>query len=434
MKKKVKVSLDFPKGVACAYVVDLGKPSVFFSVPQANNDEMIKYLNAVMNLLRIRQGGNFNTCIELEDYGVDIYGSHACEMAYFKPILAAANPSNIEETKKLFRNINFVSYAGGNSSLVELIEEMHSELLAKGFNDVQVESIMGQISLLQIVDYVDDSHDVFPYVTTTTIHFIQDDAETLKWFDYIMPSSNDKFSKAVFMEIDGRLVVLLDSFGVGALQSGMPRRFGEHYMGNPVAMALMSMCLIEAVSCKSDLSSVSFKDSVEKVLAKAFKCEQDFKAINLDLDSLSKEDMEYFRREMMGYITDYVCNKMGKNKDDIKAGSSYERDQKLSVIATKLSIPLSSINKLALDVSLFQPSSFDDEIKKGMVERYINSARELYDTIINTIGNEKKAFENKDLEIVNDLTILEKGVMETFRGICEKLEVDFAQIDVPKLG
>ena len=59
-------------------------------------------------------------------------------MAYFKPILAAANPSNIEETKKLFRNINFVSYAGGNSSLVELIEEMHSELLAKGFNDVQV--------------------------------------------------------------------------------------------------------------------------------------------------------------------------------------------------------------------------------------------------------------------------------------------------------
>lgn len=401
MYKKVAKSIKNPYGIEETNISSISRPMVLFSVPFSNMKSINGYLSNLLYLLRLRNSRGINIGLDVSDVPFDIYSEIKFEPDTLSRFFVDANKNDKESLMRLFRNINIVSYCDGNNRILPVIENIHEQLRSNGFNEQDISELMSQISVLQVVDNLGEDGETFPYVTTNTVHIKQDDANPY-WIEEDMDVKDGEFSKASVKRVKrNKQLLLVEEFGEGALEIGEEHTFSKDYLKFPVMNALMSICLVESMasSLKGERISIGYyKEAIHYVLGKAHEYEE---SLGKDLDSLTKEELEAFRKYMMDSITEYIKDKYNiKEVDTSLIKEKVIREEKIKEIAIDVSIiNTSGIVNTIKSILEYKDDDLDEERKIRIANSFRNmSVKEiieyLYSKLIKEVDIIVKKIEN----------------------------------------
>lgn len=399
MYKKVKKSVQYPYGIDKFASININRPFIYFSVPFGNDRGINGYLKRLLYLLRIRDGENINSGLEIDSVPFNLYCSSKINLDDFLPLLDLIDKNNFDMALKILRNINFVSYCDGNQKLLNVILKIHDYLKNKGFKENEIEKLMSQISVLQIVDNLNYNNDTFPYVTTNTLHIRQDDANP-EWLNDKSKSKEGQFSKSVIKEVsNNKRVIIIDSFGEGALKFGEDHIFSKHYLSFPVINSLMSICLILSIESSLKNKEISldyYQKGIDYILTKAHEYEIKY---SKDLNTMSKEDIIEFSNYMMDIITDYLKNEFNIQDIDRNSINKALKEEKI-------------LKDNAGDLSRDYIGSIESDIKR--ILKYKDKDLDDMDKML--LGNHEIDYKIKDIIVVYYRNLM-KNVKDTINII-----------------
>ena len=113
MYKKVGKTFNSPYGIIDKAIKDFNRPFIFFAVPLGNKKDINGYLSSLVYLLRLRKGKEINIGLDVSDVPFDLYASSSADIDSFVDALNKIEGKDISVYKRLFRNINFVSFCNG---------------------------------------------------------------------------------------------------------------------------------------------------------------------------------------------------------------------------------------------------------------------------------------------------------------------------------
>lgn len=385
MYKKVGKTFNSPYGIIDKAIKDFNRPFIFFAVPLGNKKDINGYLSSLVYLLRLRKGKEINIGLDVSDVPFDLYASSSADIDSFVDALNKIEGKDISVYKRLFRNINFVSFCNGSHDLLSIIKALHNQLLEKRFNEVEIKKIMSQISVLQVVDNLNINGKRIPYVTTNTVH-IKQDVENRKWFKEDTKSEEGSFSKVFVKNVaKNKRVIVEESFGEGALQFGCDHDYTFHYLLFPVMNSLMSICLVNSVysSLKGEEIDLDYySKGIDFVLDKAREYEL---SKGKKLDDYTTRELEEFSNYMINIMTEYVKEKFAINKineDEIQR--RIKEEESVREIATSLSdYYIRRVRDKISDILEYKDVSLDDlaEMKLGNAGRVKLPARVIISTM-----------------------------------------------------
>ena len=449
MYKKIEKTTKNPYGIKKVKIDSIERPIVLFSATGDKVMDINGYLNRLIYLLRLRKGENVNIGLDVSEVPFDLYGSSSLDLEADVLIDAIKGVDNkdIEKAKRLFRNINFVSYCSGNDYLLPVIESIHDQLVRNGFSGKDIEEVMSQISVLQVVDNLGLDGDTFPYVTTNTIHIKQDD-NNCNWLEEDIENKEGQFSKAFVKKVNkNKEIIIFDSFGESGLECGYEHQFDKHYLLFPVVNALMSICLVE--SLRSSLKGIGinldyYQDGLNYILTKAHEYEI---KLGKDLDALTNEELNTFSEYMMNIMTDYVREMFNINDIDYKKiEKKVRRENTLKEITYDLSFDYdTTIISIINDILSYKDRDMDEidmwvianiRIQKPVRNIISFLYEDLIDDVkkkiqrINNINFSNNNDEELDLQLVNWKKESIKAIYELLdneelKTILRRADVDF---------
>ena len=325
MLKKTKISFNNNYGVVESSTLNLDKPIVLGIVPGGNTRNLNGYMNTFMYLLQIRKSPNVNSDYDISNIPFNILIAQKND-EIDKLIINSIPSNNFTLAKKIFRNINIISYCAGNFDTSRNLKNIYDALINKGYTENEAIDILRQIFVLQIVDnYVENKHITkIPYATVVTVHDIYD----LENYSYrLEEEKKSKFIHNPFVRIIKNVqndrYVLYKSFGEGSLsQSQNEHMFDYDYIHAPILNSLMGIYLIKALSMS--LNKTYIKDNL------SITSEFNYILAKVQQFVMQKDkDFNSFTKEELGELDIYLMNeirRMFKEYISIKTLSTEEQD------------------------------------------------------------------------------------------------------------
>ena len=179
MKRKYFKTMQNPYGLIDVYEEEnlLVKPNILCIVPERRNlINLNGYLNKIMYLLQIRKSGDIDSNYDIRDIPFSIL-IRTQNDDITSQILSNIPNNDLNVAKKIFRNLNIVSYCAGHRSTGAIMNNIYDALINKGFSDSEAREILKQVFVLQIVDNYgeEQNYKPIPYATTVVVHNIFDD-------------------------------------------------------------------------------------------------------------------------------------------------------------------------------------------------------------------------------------------------------------------
>lgn len=284
MLKRVRESFENPDGFKAYDGCLTNKPCLLGIFPRIEKDKA--FIKLIMYMLQIRQRDLIDSDYDINDIPFDIlldtFSDYdvsdikynfllSAEYKSIDEIISTSIPANnVDEAKRLMRNINIISYCNGNLHTGHILINLYARLIDKGYSKVEVEQMLSQIFVLQIVDNYQDSVmsiTEIPYATVVTVHDIFD-LENTDYYEEeeeLNEQNQTMFDSNPFIHIEKRgnndRRIIYKSFGEGSLsQRKDTHLFNVDYAKAPIINYIMSLYLIKALHMS--MKHIEIKDNI----------------------------------------------------------------------------------------------------------------------------------------------------------------------------
>lgn len=310
MFKKTNKSLENRYGLIDTLSNFPRKPCILGIVPSSNERMLNGYMNLFMYMLQIRRFDDVNSYYDIDNVPFDLLMANDDKI---DSIIINSIPNNIDEAKKLLRNINIISYCDGNNKTGYFLRTLYQELLNKGFDEEEVKELLSQIFVLQIVDnyYDGKANSELPFATVVTVHDIYDFENTDYYFE---EEKESMFQDNPFVHVksnnENDRYVIYKSFGEGSLADRQSEHiFERDYAKAPIINYIMSLYLIKALHMSiyniEIRDNISIKDEIDKLIEKVGEF---IKKKNKNYNDFTKEELMELNELLMPEIQSYFKN------------------------------------------------------------------------------------------------------------------------------